>query len=290
MKAVVTIAGEGTRMLPVTLGMRKEMLPLFYRGQDGIPVLAPVAHLVVDGLYRAGATNITMVVGRDVENVLRYFTPDSEVLERHAHQTERLVETLALQQMLYHIHFTWVVQSAPRGFGDALQAAEATVGKEGFVLNAADAILLEPEPGKVLREMAELREKQGASVVLFVRHVANPKRYGVVEGRIAGKWKDHRFLEVKGMEEKPERPKSEWAATALYAFSPEIFDALRYVERKHPKEVEVTAGISHLIEEGHRVLAMVCRPPKEVWVSVGSPEGYFKALRTSYKRALRISK
>ena len=121
------MAGEGTRMLPVTLGLRKEMLPLFYRGQDNVPVLAPVAHLVVNGLYQAGVTDMTMVVGKDVENVLRYFTPDIQVLMRHANQTERLVETVALHQMLRRIHFTWVVQSEPRGFGDALQSAEQII-------------------------------------------------------------------------------------------------------------------------------------------------------------------
>jgi len=281
------MAGEGTRMFPATLGLRKEMLPLFYRGESGEATLAPVAHMAVSSLSRAGATDLTMVVGRDVESVLRYFTPDSSVLRRHANHTERLVETIALHEMLSRIHFTWVVQNKPMGFGHALLSAAPAVGHEPFLLHAADAFLLERDQGHVLRMMSTLREKEGASVVLFVRRVADPRRYGVVTGNARGRWEGHSFLRVTEMEEKPEHPKSPWAATALYSFGEEIFGALKEIVAKTPGELEVTAGISHLIESGHKVLAIQCNPTREKWLSVGSPEGYFKALRQTYAKAMR---
>lgn len=284
MRGVVTLAGEGTRMLPVTRGLRKEMLPLFYRGRDGVPVLAPVAHLVVRTLYGAGVTSITMVAGRDVEAVVRYFTPDTDLLARHAHHQERLTETLALDEMLARLRLNWVVQSAPRGFGNALLEAEDSVGDSPFLLHAADALLLEPVHGGAMKLMADLREREKAAAVVFVREVKDPRRYGVVEGTQAGTFRDHSFLRVTGMEEKPKEPKSSWAATALYVFESGIFRALRAVDGTE-RELEVTSGIARLIGQGKKVLAVVSDASKERWISVGSPEGYFEALRASYEHS-----
>lgn len=272
-------------MLPVTIGLRKEMLPLYYRGVNGVPALAPVAHLVVQSLYAAGIRDVTMVAGRDVESLIRYFTPDRDLIARHAHHKERLVETIALHEMLSKIHFTWVIQSSPSGFGNALLESEATVGRDDFLLHAADALLLQPQPGGIPHLMTRLKEREGASAVVLVRHLKDPRRYGVVEGQTAGRFGKHRFLRVRGMEEKPAAPKSHWAATAIYAFDGSIFRSLKEIDRGG-KELEVTSGISHLIETGHKVLAVVCEPAEERWISVGSPQGYFDSLRSSYEHSL----
>jgi UTP--glucose-1-phosphate uridylyltransferase len=288
LKAIVTMAGEGTRMLPVTKGLRKEMLPLFYVGQNGVPMLAPVAHLVVSSLYGSGARDLTMVVGKDAEAILKYFTPDAQLILRHAHHRDRLAETEALHDLLSRINFTWVVQSTPGGFGDALLAGERSAGEGNFLLHAADAMLLEPSPGHALDLMARLKEKTGASVVLFVRKVKDPRRYGVVEGKHLSPWEGHPVLQVSAMEEKPAKPKSQWAATALYALDQDIFRALRDVRSSEkPRELEVTSGIAALLSEGKKVLAVVSRPSRERWLSVGSPEGYFRSLRMSYTSSLR---
>ncbi len=280
---MITLAGEGSRMLPVTKGLRKEMLPLFYKGQGGVPVLAPVAHLVVNSLHAAGADHATMVVGRDAEAILKYFTHDGSLLDRHAHHQDRLVETLALYDLLAQMQFTWVVQSKPAGFGDALLTAAPAIDGEPFLLHAADAILLEPTPGKALAAMATLLTKKKAGAVLFVRKVKDPRRYGVVVGKAAGHWEGYGCLDVTGMEEKPEKPKSSWAATAMYAFTPEIFDVLRELsQRKDVRELEVTSGITGLMERGRKVYALISRSD-EKWLSVGSPEGYFRALHESYE-------
>lgn len=278
-------------MLPVTKGLRKEMLPLFYVGHNSMPVLAPVAHLVVTSLYGAGARDFTMVVGKDVESILRYFTPDASMVVRHSHHKERLVETEALHALLAQINFTWVVQGVPGGFGDALLTGEPTVSEGDFLLHAADAMLLEPTPGHALHIMSTLKQKTGASVVLFVRKVKDPRRYGVVEGKPLRRWEGHTVLDVTHMEEKPDKPKSHWAATALYAFDRDIFRALKEIkEAERPRELEVTSAIEYLRSEGKRVLAIVSRPSEEKWISVGSPEGYFRSLHASYMWALRTIK
>jgi dTDP-glucose pyrophosphorylase len=282
------MAGEGSRLLPVTKGLRKEMLPLFYQGKGGVPVLAPVAHLVVNSLHAAGVDNITMVVGNDAANLLRYFTPDGALLDRHAHHQDRLVETLALYDLLSRVHFSWVIQSSPAGFGDALLRSSAAVGDHPFLLHAADAILMERQAGRALSAMKSFLSEKKAGAVLFVRKVRDPRRYGVVEGVAAGRWEGYRTLRVTGMEEKPTAPRSSWAATAMYAFTPEIFDILREIHGRDPtRELEVTSGIEGLIARGRPVFALVSRPAEERWLSVGSPEGYFRALHYSYRAATR---
>lgn len=287
MKAVVTLAGEGSRMLPATKGLRKEMLPLFYRGRQGGATLAPVVHLVVRTLHAAGVTELVMVVGRDQDSVERYFRPDEAFIARHLHHPERLVETLALHHLLQTVRFRWTVQDDPQGFGDAVLRTRRLVGRAPFLLHAADAVLWEPEPGRLPRAMEELRRREGASVVLLVRKVAEPRNYGVVEGTPEGTLDGVRFLRVSRMEEKPEHPRSHWAATAVYAFAPEIYDALQAQARHHPAELEVTSAIAQLLGEGKKVLAMVLSPSRGRWLSVGSPEGYLRAIRWTYARAAR---
>ncbi|MCI4362640.1 MAG: hypothetical protein L3J77_05570, partial [Thermoplasmata archaeon] len=94
MRGVVTIAGEGTRMLPWTRGLRKEFLPLYDRAENGEPVLKPVAHVVLETMVAAGVNDVTLVVGaKDLAFVQNYFTIDRDLIHRHARHAERLAET-----------------------------------------------------------------------------------------------------------------------------------------------------------------------------------------------------
>ncbi|MCI4336950.1 MAG: NTP transferase domain-containing protein [Thermoplasmata archaeon] len=286
MRGVLTLAGEGTRMLPWTRGLRKEFLPLYDRSGDHAPVLKPVAHHVLETLVDAGATDITLVVGaKDRAFVQQYFTIDRPFLTRHAHHADRLQETERFYDTLGRLKLKFVVQPAPRGFGDAVWRARRAVGNEPFLLHAADAVLLEPSRGRLLRRMAARRDREDLDAVLLVRHVADPRRYGVVEGRFSGREDTSRVLTVSGMQEKPERPRSAWAATAVYAFSPRVFHALAAVAKTdHPRELEVTDAIRWMLGNGGRVEALVLKPTEGTWRSVGSPDGYLRALKDTQRR------
>jgi UTP--glucose-1-phosphate uridylyltransferase len=289
MQGVLTLAGEGTRMLPWTRGLRKEFLPLYDRGEHGAPILKPVAHLAMESLVSAGAEEITLVVGRrDLRTVRNYFSIDREFLLRHQDHAERLTETQQFYRQLEDLRFRYAVQSRPRGFGDAVLQAERTVRGKPFLLHAADATLLEPERGRVLRVLAALRDREELDAVLLVRPVADPRRYGVIEGRPAGREGGLRRLEVVGLEEKPERPRSHWAATAIYALSPRIFGALK-AERSasHPRELELTAGLARMRADGGRLAALVLSARAGEWRSVGSPTGYRTTLARTWALASR---
>jgi UTP--glucose-1-phosphate uridylyltransferase len=289
MEAVVTLAGEGTRMLPWTRGLRKEFLPLFDRAEDGVPVLKPVAHLVVETLHAAGADRFTLVVQpKDRAFVAGYFAIDARFLERHQRHAERLAETRRFYRTIRRVRFRCAVQLRPRGFGDAVLASRRSVGHHPFLLHAGDGTLLERRRGRTLATMARLLERDDLDGVLLVRHVADPRRYGVVEARRAGTFDGVRRLAVGSMVEKPARPKTHWAATAVYAFRPSIYAALeRYRRRRRPAELELTDGIRTVIEDGGRVAALVLAPGLGEWRSVGSPEGYARALARSRAFARR---
>ncbi len=280
MLGVVTLAGEGTRMLPWSRGLRKEFLPLYDRGGDGTPTLKPVAHLVVETLIRAGCDRITIVVQpKDVVFVRNYFTVDPIFLERHEHHAERLEETRRFYDAIGGVRFAFAIQPHPAGFGDAILHVPASTRRQPFLLHAGDAVLVEPERGFLPRTMAEYLRREGPDAVLLVRPVRDPRGYGVVEGKLGRPFRGVRRLDVTGMVEKPEHPRSHWAATALYALGPSFLPALAAYRRGHrPSELEVTDGIRELIARGGRVVALVLDPSLGEWRSVGSPDGYSRAL------------
>jgi dTDP-glucose pyrophosphorylase len=119
-----------------------------------------------------------------------------------------------------------------------------------------------------------------------VRRVRDPRKYGVVEGRLTGRFGQWQRMTVRRMEEKPSRPRSRWAATAVYAFSSRLFDALRSARERSPRgsELELTAGIQELLAHEGKVAALVLEPAT-AWRSVGSPEGFLRALKVTHARS-----
>jgi len=290
MQGVLTLAGEGSRMLPWSRGLRKEFLPLFDRGAQDQPVLKPVANLAFETIVAAGIRDFVLVVGGPDGGVTaqNYFTIDREFLDRNRHRAARITETARFYDALSQVRIRFAHQPAPLGFGDAVLRAAPFVGHEPFVLHAADAVLLEHNRGELPARMAALRDREDLDAVLLVRRVAHPRNYGVVEGPFEGREGSYRRIRVTNMEEKPSRPRSEWAATALYCFTPKVFSALRRIHSEAPSaELELTSGIVRLLHEGGRVAALVVNPRLAEWRSVGSPEGFARALLRTHRLVTR---
>jgi len=288
MQGVLTLAGEGSRMLPWSRGLRKEFLPLFDKGAREQAVLKPVANLVFETLVAGGIRDFVLVVGGPDGGVTaqNYFTIDREFLERNRHRASRISETARFYSDLAKVRIRFAHQPSPLGFGDAALRAAPFVGADPFVLHAADAVLLERRRGELPARMAALREREDLDGVLLVRRVANPRNYGVVEGIPEGREGEYRRLRVTDMEEKPARPRSRWAATAVYCLTPAVFTALRQVRAEAPKEeLELTSGITRLLHRGGRVAALVLDPRRAEWRSVGSPEGFARALLRTQRLA-----
>ncbi len=282
MRAVITLAGDGSRMLPWSQALRKEFLPVFAPGLLP-PTLKPVAHLAVESVVRAGAESVTLVVRPDDRPTIeRSFAVSAAYADRHRHHPERLRESRRLGRLVRRARLLYAVQRRPLGFGDAVLRARPSVGRSPFWLHAGDGAILSARPEEVLRRMARLREREALDAVLLVRRVADPRRYGVIEGRRAAPVDGVPRIDVERMEEKPARPRSPWAATAVYAFAPTIFDALDRVRRTaRPAELEVTDGIRSLLAAGGRVAALALPARLGAWGSVGSPDSFYRTLRAS---------
>jgi dTDP-glucose pyrophosphorylase len=273
-------------MLPWSRGLRKEFLPLYDRGSNGTPVLKPIAHIVVEGLIAAGVSDVTLVVQpRDLSFVQEYFTVDPSFLERHNDHPERLAETRRFYTELRKLRVRYALQPKAGGFGDAVLRAESYVGAGPFLLQASDGVIIEPDRGRTIRTMGELLRDEGLDAVLLVKRVSDARRFGVVEGRLGPSYHAWKRLIVERMEEKPRKPRSHWAATAAYAFSPHLFEALRSVRHRtrSTAELELTSGIQELIDRGGSVAALVL-DSKTSWRSVGSPDGFLRALRATRSR------
>ncbi len=277
-KAVITAAGEGSRMLPLTRGIRKEMLPLCTRSAaDGI-TLKPLVHIILEELYGLGIRSFCFVVRRGEHMIKDYFTLKESYL-KYLRRRSMLSEDLeALREILSDIHLEFVYQWFPKGFGDAVLRASQFVGDDPFVVHAGDGLIL--NGAQVYRELVDSFKRTGASAMLLTRIVNNPTRYGVVSGRFVVV-NGARVFEVEGVVEKPRNPPSSMALVAVYVFDHLILDALKSTGTGPTGEVELTDGVMRLIRDAGRVYALELDESKYKWLSVGTPEGYLKALELS---------
>lgn len=247
-KAVITAAGKGSRMRYITSVLPKALLPLFSE-EDGKAVMMPVIDLIMESLQRVNVNKFGLVVGRQGKLLMDY---------------------------LFERGVTFVFQPQPKGFGDAVLRAEDFANKDPFFVHADDGVLT----GGYL-EANSLYEELRPEGVLLIREVSNPKRYGVVSVQDKGEYMGHKLYKVIEAQEKPAEPKSNLGISAVYVFSPKIFDALKQVNVEDGKELELTYGIEKMIEDGGEIYAI--KLEKEKWLNVGDPQSYFEALNYSYK-------
>lgn len=273
-KAVITAAGEGSRMLPLTRGMRKEMLPLCARSAEDGLTLKPVVHMILEDLYDLGIREFCFVVRLGEHLVQDYFTLKPAYVEYLERSGKLSGDLDRLRHILSDSSVHYVRQTIPLGFGDAVLRAKEFVGDESFVLHAGDGYLLHGK--EFLQRMLSLHASKKSSATLAVRRVENPSRYGVISGKFVS---DGRIgaIKVDSLVEKPAEPKSNLAIVAVYVFRQEIMDALESTKKSHTGERELTDGVMNLVRAHKKVYALEL-DSKTKWLSVGDPRGYLRAL------------
>jgi len=271
-KAVITAGGLGTRLLPATKEIPKEMLPVYARSSTGDIVLKPVIQVIFETLYGLGVRSFCIVTGRGKRALEDHFTPDWSFLdllrERGKEGVARDLESF--YRMVESSTILWVRQPKPLGFGHAVYMAKYFVGGEAFILAAADTVVY---PESYLKAMLEAYNG-GSSGVLLLKPVENPRIYGValVDGG--------RVLRVI---EKPREPPSSLAIMPYYILPPEIMDVLGGLKPGVGGEIQLTDAIEVLIESGFTFKYVVLEDGD--FADVGTPEGYMKALEVSYRYA-----
>lgn len=240
-KAIIPAAGMGTRFLPVTKTMPKEMLPI---------IDTPVLQFVVEEAVASGITDILIVTGRGKRAIEDHFDvhPGLEVFLRETGKAE-LVEQIRDIGRDCRVHY--IRQRRQLGLGDAIRIGREHVGEEPFAVLLGDTIIHPPreeEPG--LRQLVRVFERTHASVVA-VHQVPRDwvQRYGIVDG-VAEKddpklFRLRRLIEKPSMEEAP----SDLAIAGRYVFTPEIFSHLDHTRQGVGGEIQLTDAMNMLAQD-----------------------------------------
>ena len=268
-RAVIPVGGLGTRLLPLTKVLPKELLPIGRR---------PVIQYVVEEMRAAHLEHICLVTGRKKTLIQEHFDHDPELVRRlqDRGRDDLLAELAYLESGL---HLTYIRQSGPQGLADALTLAEEFVGEQPFVVALGDSIIHEPETGTLLRRMIEEHVSKDATATMAVQAVpASRTRYGAFVCPTDPAENEEGSFSVADILEKPvsDSTAPSWAVAARFVFSPAIFAAIRHTRPARGGETLLTDAVRTLLRQGKSVQA-VCLTPEQKRHDVGTFGGYYRA-------------
>jgi UTP--glucose-1-phosphate uridylyltransferase len=260
-KAVFPVAGLGTRFLPATKAIPKEMLPI---------VDIPLIQRAVEEACAAGITDMIFVTGRSKRAIEDHFDKSYELeAELEAQEKTQLLE-LVRNIKPAHIDCFYVRQPQACGLGHAVLCAEKFVGDHPFAVLLADDLIHSNPP--VLKQMVEVFNHYHNSVI-GVEEIAkeNTIAYGVIEGK---EWED-RLIKLTNIVEKPspEAAPSNLGVVGRYILKPRIFDHIRALKPGAGGELQLTDAIQSLMQD-EQVLAYLYHGTR---FDCGSKLGYLKA-------------
>jgi UTP--glucose-1-phosphate uridylyltransferase len=266
-KAVIPAAGLGTRFLPASKAIPKEMMPV-----DGRPV---IEHVVAE-LSSAGVRDILLVISRTKRSIEEHFdrAPELEnLLERKGDRAG--LDAVRAAAQLADLHFVW--QPAMRGLGDAVLRAEGHVGGEPFLLHLGDTIV-ENSPSVAARLSAAYERFRSPVVLLERVPPERAGRYGIMRGTEIGPgtYRIDDFVEKPRPGEAP----SDLAIAGRYLLTPDVFPLLARTEPGNNGEVQLTDALRTLARNGpfHGIVLEGMRH------DIGNPDDF---LRTNLTFALR---
>jgi UTP--glucose-1-phosphate uridylyltransferase len=229
-KAVVVAAGLGTRMLPASKVIPKEILPV---------VDTPAIQIIFEEAIASGIEEIIVVITPGRTMVLDHFKT-AEELERQLESKGKREILAMLRKTNDPVKITAAHQPQPLGLGHAVLQAREAVGNEPFAVFLPDDIIDAAKP--CLRQLLDAAEKHDAPVValLKVPH-SEVSKYGIVEAKQAGE----RLYELSGMVEKPapEKAPSDFAIIGRYVLTPEIFDLIKDSKPGAGGEIQLTDAL-----------------------------------------------
>ncbi|MCP1772660.1 UTP--glucose-1-phosphate uridylyltransferase [Neisseria perflava] len=259
-KAIFPVAGMGTRFLPATKASPKEMLPI---------VDKPLIQYAVEEAVAAGCTEMVFVTGRNKRSIEDHFDKayelETELEQRHK---EKLLATVK-DILPSNITCLYIRQAEALGLGHAVLCARAAVGDNPFAVILADDLIDAPQGA--LKQMVDIYNQSGNSV-LGVETVdpSQTGSYGIVE---VEQLKNYQRVTNIVEKPKPEEAPSNLAVVGRYILTPRIFDLLTDLPRGAGNEIQLTDGISRLLDHEF-VLAHAFKGKR---YDCGSKLGYLEA-------------
>ncbi len=265
--AVIPVAGRGTRLIPLTKSLPKEMLPVGRK---------PVVQYVVEELNRCGLQKLLFITGPTKIAIENHFDLDMELIN-HLRETgkEELLNELAFEKA--DLQYFYTRQRRQLGLGHAILCAESFVGNEPFVVALGDTILGVNAKGRIVERMIEVFEERDADAVIAFEEVPENEvhRYGIAK---PVNMKDPNIFQLAGIVEKPSAADapSRMAVASRYVFKPKIFDFLYKTKPGKNDEIQLTDAIQALIASGGKVFG-VRVTAQEHRFDIGNYESYFLA-------------
>ncbi len=235
-KVVIPVAGRGTRSLPATKNIPKEMLPVYNK---------PVVQYVVEEAQKSGIGDVVFVTNRDkkiIEDHFDYNLQLESVLER-AGKTEMLRQVREVAEM---VNIISVRQKKQLGLGHAVLCAREIVRDEPFAVMVGDDLMFGMTPG--IQQLIDVAVAEHLPVIGVMEVPADKvSRYGIIAGEetAPGIYKVSRLVEKPSIAEAPSR----LAIVGRYVLTPDIFDSLEKVKPGHGGEIQLTDALQNLADD-----------------------------------------
>ncbi|WED23325.1 UTP--glucose-1-phosphate uridylyltransferase GalU [Vibrio sp. JC009] len=274
-KCLFPAAGYGTRFLPATKSMPKEMMPV---------VNKPLIEYGVEEAIEAGLDGIGIVTGRGKNSLFDHFDINYE-LEHQISGTNKENLLVDVRRIMNSAHFTYIRQREMKGLGHAILMGRELVGDEPFAVVLADDLCVNQEGDGVLAQMVALYKQFRCSIVA-VQEVPEDEteKYGVISGEMI---KDD-IYRVDDMVEKPEKgtAPSNLAIIGRYILTPDIFELIENTEPGKGGEIQITDALLKQAKSGC-VLAYKFKGQR---FDCGSVEGYIEATNFCYENIYKQDK
>jgi len=235
-KAVILAAGFGTRFLPFTKAVPKEMIPILDK---------PIIQMAVEEIVEAGINEIIIITYRGKQAIENHFDNHFE-LETKLEENQKHDFLKKIQETHKDIHFTFVRQNKMQGTADAIYHAKRVVGNEPFAVLFPDDVIFSKK--SCMKQMVEVFEKTNSSIIASIEvDEKDIPKYGILEKEDT----DSNLFEIYDMVEKPEikDAPSKNAIIGRYIFTPEIFDKIEKTKPGKGDEIQITDSLSLLIKE-----------------------------------------
>ena len=271
-KCLFPAAGYGTRFLPATKAMPKEMLPI---------VNKPLIQYGVEEAMEAGILNMAIVTGRGKRALEDHFDISYE-LEHQINGTSKEGYLKEIRRILESCSFSYTRQMEMKGLGHAILCGENLIGNEPFAVILSDDLCENGSGAGVLAQMCEIYKKYKCSIVAVEEvEKSEVSKYGVIAGREV----DNGVFMVDNMIEKPsvEEAPSNLAIIGRYILTPDIFEILKSTKPGKNGEIQITDALLAQCKKG-MVLAYKFRG---IRYDCGSVDGFVKATNVFYEKSLK---
>jgi glucose-1-phosphate thymidylyltransferase len=236
MKGIILAGGSGTRLYPITKGVSKQLVPIYDK---------PMVYYPLSVLMLAGITEVLIITTpEDQSSFQRLLGDGSEIGMR----------------------FEYIVQPSPDGLAQAFILGEDFLGDDDACLVLGDNIYYGHDLSSTLANAVK-NAKEEKKATVFGYHVNDPERYGVAEFDTDGN--------VVSLEEKPEKPKSNYAVTGLYFYPNDVIQKAKQVQPSHRGELEITTVNQMYLEENRLKLETMGRG--YAWLDTGTHESLLEA-------------